>query len=61
MIALDSQLFSIVDNSCLFGVLNVAEPRYVLHSRKFINDKVVPEIYSEIIVQVKDDLGCLHN
>ena len=57
MIALVSQPFSIVDNSGFVEVLNVAEPKYVVPSRKFITDKIVPEIYSELLVQLKDDLS----
>ena len=39
MIALDCQPLSVVDNVGFIRVMNAAEPRYVLPSRKYITDR----------------------
>ena len=54
----DSQPFSIVDNSGFVGVLNVAEPRNVVPSRKFIADKIVLKFIQSTLATKRERLDC---
>ena len=48
MIALDCQPLSVVDNVGFIRVMNAAEPRYVLPSRKYITDRTIPQIHTRV-------------
>ena len=56
MIARDSQPYSIVSDCGFTALLKVLEPRYNLPSRKYITDKVIPEIESDVRGVVKDQM-----
>ena len=48
MIALDCQSFSVVDDAGFIRLLKALEPRYVLPSRKYITENVIPKLYDEV-------------
>ena len=48
MIALDCQPFSVVDDAGFIRLLKALEPRYVLPSRKYITETVIPKLYDEV-------------
>jgi len=53
MIALDSQPFSIVG---FLRLLAHVSPRYIMPSRKYFSDKVVPEMYATLRDKTRQDL-----
>ena len=58
MIALDYQPFSIVDDVGFIRLLRSLEPRYVIPSRRYSTETVLPTIYDtvkkEVEVQIAD-------
>ena len=48
MVARDSQPFSIVSDAGFLDLLKALEPRYQVLSRKYITDKVIPQIESDV-------------
>ena len=56
MIALDYQPFSIVDDVEFTKLLHALEPRYVLPSRRYMTETVVPRICSSIKRKVEQQL-----
>ena len=48
MIALDSQPFSIVEDRGFLRLLAHVSPRYIMPSRKYFSDKVVPKMYATL-------------
>ena len=56
MIALDCQPLSLVDNVGFIRVIQAAEPRYVLPSRKYITERTIPQIHSRVFSKVKESL-----
>ena len=48
MIALDYQPFSIVDDVGFICLLHSLEPRYVIPSRRYITETVMPAIYDTV-------------
>lgn len=48
MIAVDIQPYSIVDDSGFKELIDALEPRYVLPSRKFFSEKIIPEMYDTV-------------
>ena len=57
MIALDFQPFSVVDDRGFRSLLNVLEPRYILPSRRYITDTVLPQIHKGIVSKVEAELS----
>ena len=57
MIAFDFQPFSVVDDRGFRSLLNVLEPRYILPSRRYITDTVLPQIHKGIISKVEAELS----
>ena len=56
MIALDSQPLSVVDDKGFVSLLNTLEPRYVIPSKKYITETVLPRIHDGIKANVKMEL-----
>ena len=48
MIALDNQLFSIVDDLGFKNLVRVLEPRYNLPSRRYFAEVIIPDMYQQI-------------
>ena len=59
MIALDSQPLSVVDDKGFVSLLNTLEPRYVIPSRKYVTETVLPHIHDGIKANVKMELNGL--
>lgn len=57
MIALDCQPFSIVSDTGFGRLMNALEPRYQIPSRKYITDKVIPDIESDVRDKVKENMN----
>jgi ATPase subunit of ABC transporter with duplicated ATPase domains len=57
MICCDLQPVSVVENSRFRELLPVAEPRYVIPSRKTITDEIIPQLYEETRKQIKSELS----
>jgi len=57
MVALDSEPFSVVKYPGFISVLKVAEPRFLIPSKRQVTEKVVPEIYFDVIASVKEVLA----
>jgi len=55
MIWKDLQPFSIVQDAGFRGLLNAAEPRYLIPTRKTLSKKV-PELYKKVLERVKLDV-----
>ena len=56
MIALDNQPFSVVEDPGFIRLVSVLEPRYVIPSRKYLVDKVLPTVHSDVTSQVKNEI-----
>ena len=48
MIALDSQPISIVDDVGFCRLLSLLEPRYTIPSRKYISEKIIPQVFEDV-------------
>ena len=57
MICCDLQPLSVVENEGFRELLRVAEPRYVIPSRKTITNEIIPQFYEETRKQIKSELG----
>ena len=57
MIAIDCQPISVVDDLGFVRVLQTAEPRYSIPSRKYITESILPDIHANITAKVKDELA----
>ena len=60
MIAIDCQPLSIVSDPGFSRLMNTVEPRYQLPSRKYVTDKVIPEIASDVKVKVNNHMKDAH-
>ena len=56
MIALDNQLFSVVEDPGFIRLVSMLEPRYVIPSRKYLVDKVLPTVHSDVTSWVKNEI-----
>jgi len=56
MIALDSQPFSIVEDTGFLRLLAHVSPRYITPSRKYFSDKIIPEMYVTLKEKIFQDL-----
>ena len=56
MIALDNQPFSVVEDPGFIRLVSVLEPRYVIPSRKYLIDKVLPTVHSDVTSWVKNEI-----
>lgn len=56
MITFDNQPFSVVEDSGLIRLVRVFEPRYVLPSKKYLVDKILPTVHNNVISWVKNEL-----
>ena len=52
MIAVDSQPFSIVEDHGFSNLLKTIEPRYLLTSRKFFTENILPRIHTGVKLEV---------
>ena len=53
MIAIDCQLFLIVQNEGFTRLLNMLEPMYSLQSRRYIMETVLPRIVDSVTAEVR--------
>ena len=58
MMALDFQPLSIVDDKGFSFLVKLLEPRYVLPSRRYMSDNVLPQVYNGIEKEVRAELNC---
>ena len=56
MIALDCQPFFLVDDVGFVRLVNALEPRYKMVSRKYITETILPQIHSNTLSKVKDEI-----
>ena len=56
MIALDNQPFSVIEDPGFIRLVSVLEPRYVIPSRKYLVDKVLPTIHNDVTSWVKNEI-----
>ena len=56
MIAIDSQPFSIVEDAGFLRLLSNVSPSYVVPSRKYFAEKVIPEMFYTIKAQLMKDI-----
>lgn len=56
MIAIDSQPFSIVEDIGFIPLLACVCPRYVVPSRKYFSEKIIPEMYTKLRQKLFEDL-----
>ncbi|KAJ8880984.1 hypothetical protein PR048_017457, partial [Dryococelus australis] len=56
MICVDNQPFSVVENQGFVRMMNVAEPKYKLPTRKHLYKTVVPEMYEKVKVKIENIL-----
>ena len=61
MIALDSQPISLVDDVGFCSLLNLLEPRYNITSRKYIDEKVIPQVFENVKVVVCVFFGLMNH
>ena len=52
MVAIDSQLLSVVEDVGFRQVLRILEPRYQCPSRKYYTDTIIPKIYQGMKAEV---------
>ncbi len=57
VIALDCQLFFLVEDIGFIRLINVLESRYRIPSRKYITETILPKIHSDIKSKVKDEIA----
>ena len=57
MIALDEQLFTVVENPGFKHLISVVEPRYEMRSRKFYAVNIMPEVYDSLQRKMLDKLS----
>ena len=56
MMALDSQPFSIVEDAGFIYLLANVCPKYVISSRKYFSEKIIPGIYSTIKTKLHEEI-----
>jgi len=56
MIAVDIQPYSIVEDDGFKSLMSLMDPRYVLPSRKYFTEKVIPEMYDTVMASVQADI-----
>ena len=59
MVALDSQPFSVVEDSGFVSLLKEIEPRYTIPSRKYITKTTLPRIVKGFTDEVRKELQCV--
>ena len=57
MMALDFQPLSIVDDKGFSSLVKLLEPRYVLPSRRYMSNNVLPQVYNGIEKEVRAELS----
>ena len=56
MMALDSQPFSIVEDAGFLRLLANVCPKYVMPSRKYFSEKIIPDIFSTIRTKLHEEI-----
>ncbi|XP_047127648.1 zinc finger BED domain-containing protein 4 [Hydra vulgaris] len=56
MMALDSQPFTLVEDTGFNNLMNHLEPRYCMPSRKFFSKTIIPQLYMELNNKISDKL-----
>ena len=56
MITLDSEPFSIACHTGFTRLMKVLEPRYQLPSDKYLSETLVPQMYHQVSLKIKDTL-----
>ena len=59
MVALDSQPFSVVEDSGFVSLLKEIEPRYTIPSRKYVTETVLPRIVKGVTDEVRKEVQCV--
>ena len=59
MVALDSQPFSVVEDSGFVSLLKEIEPRYTIPSRKYVTETILPRIVKGVTDEVRKELQCM--
>ena len=56
MMALDSQPFSIVEDAGFLHLLANVCPKYIMASRKYFSEKIIPDIFSTIRTKLHEEI-----
>ena len=56
MIAIDSQLFSIVEDTGFVRLMKHTCPQYIVPSRKYFSEKIIPEMYANLRQRLFEDI-----
>ena len=56
MVALDSQSFSVVEDSGFVSLLKEIEPCYTIPSRKYVIETILPRIVNSVTDEVRKEL-----
>lgn len=57
MICKDLQPYSIVDDVGFRAVIEAAEPRYTMPSRKTFSTEIIPRLHMETVATIKSEIG----
>ena len=61
MIAIDSQPFSIVEDAGFVRLMKHTCPRYIIPSRKYFSEKIIPEMYANLRQRLFEDIHSDNN
>lgn len=56
MMAVDSQLFSIMEDMGFLCLMANVCPKYTMPSRKYFTEKIIPDMYSTIKARLLQDI-----
>ena len=56
MMALDIQLYSIVEDVGFKFLVGLLEPRYIMPSRKYFSEKIIPDMYITVRARVQSEI-----
>ena len=55
--ALDNQPFSMVEDDGFIDLMSHLQPQYLIPSRRYLADKMLPQVYEELRTIVQDELA----
>ena len=56
MVALDIQPYSIVEDVGFKSLVGLLEPRYIMPSRKYFSEKIIPDMYITVRARVQSEI-----
>ncbi|CAG4990860.1 unnamed protein product [Colias eurytheme] len=61
MIAVDNQPLSILEDQGFNRLMSVVKPKYQFPSRKYMSEKVIPELYEQLKKKILDQISSTNN